>query len=237
MPNVIAKPFSIDELINLHLESRKKLIQLYDTLKEYGLNEAVDARVIPVKLLMAGAESKLILLLLIKENFTESKFWNSFKIDNIEDRNKMINDKLYYIHGDLKGELYIKLCMQLEHFIRMVASSINISVPSINTLTKQFIDEIDIDSELKNLIDLINYIRNTIHYGGIHTKNDIIVSYKGIDYNFKKGEHIGFFNDEFLHFLIGETASFIEQVCASQKIKSINEILHSYSNFTWVHED
>jgi hypothetical protein len=119
----------------------------------------------------------------------------------------------------------------------MVAGSININVPSINTLTKQLIDEIGIDAELKNLIDLINYTRNTIHYGGIHTKNDTIISYKGIDYNFKKGEHIGFFYDEFLHLLLDETASFIKQVCESPRIKSINEILHSYSNFTWVHED
>lgn len=237
IPDIISKTFSIDQLIDLHTKSQKKMIQLYKTLIGYGWNETIDARIIPVKLIFAGIESKLIILLLIKENFTESCFWDSFNLDKPEEKEKMMNDKLYFIQGDLKGELYIKLCMQLEHFIRMVAESLNINVHKINALTKQFIKEIGIDIEFKNLINLINYTRNTIHYGGIHTQNDITVSYKGKDYNFKKGEHISFFYDEFLHFLIDETASFIEQVCASQKIKSITEIRHSYSTFTWINED
>lgn len=178
MPNVISRSFNIDELIELHVKSRTKLIELYKTLKSEGWSEEVDARIIPVKLLMAGVDSKLIILLLIKENFADSNIWNSFKIENPEDKPKVIEDKLYFILGDLKDELYTKMCMQLEHFIRIVAGFININNSSINTLTKQFINEIGLDAEFKNLIDLINYIRNTIHFGGIHTKNDTIVTYK-----------------------------------------------------------
>lgn len=90
--------------------------------------------------------------------------------------------------------------MQLEHFIRIVAGFININNSSINTLTKQFIDEIGLDAEFKNLIDLINYIRNTIHFGGIPTKNDTIVTYKGIDYIFKKGDILVSFMTSFYTF-------------------------------------
>ena len=237
MPDIISKSISFDKLIDLHQESKICLTRLYHDLSKNDWNETIDARIIPVKLLIEGVDSKLIVLLLLREHYSNSKIWDLFKIDNASDLEKIANIKLSSILGDFKSGLFMQLFMQLEHFIRIIASSLNVNSRSINKLTKKIITETKIDIEFENLIDLITHARNTIHFGGIRTDEDDIVLYKGIEYNFKKGEHTNFFNDYFLHYLIIEVSKFIEQINSSSKVISIPEIRHPYSDFTWVLED
>ncbi|HLU17721.1 MAG TPA: hypothetical protein VKZ76_06705, partial [Edaphocola sp.] len=107
----------------------------------------------------------------------------------------------------------------------------------LNKLSKDLIDKLKLNSDYKNLIDLITYIRNTIHTEGFHTKPDITISYKSQNFELKQNQPVTFYNEDFLHFLITEINEFILEIINSSDVKSIPLIQHTYVGLNHIYEE
>jgi hypothetical protein len=240
MSKIISRTeLGIDEFIKQNKESYNLVIEKYKKNKESfpDLNDEKDTRLVVFKLILKRIEVPLTINNLVKNCFfqTIAEMWEaSIVFENNEEKNKFYSDKLSLIGGNNKSSLFINIFLEFEHFIRIIGSAINVqSAPSINRYAKNIINELALENDFENLIDLITYIRNTIHFGGFHTKSDVNVNYKGIDYKFVQGEHIHFFDDFFLHLIIKEVVQLVDVIINNPLISEIAEIPHTYSDLTW----
>jgi hypothetical protein len=123
--------------------------------------------------------------------------------------------------------------MRFENFIKIIANSLNIAGERINKLSKDVIDDLDLEDDYKNLIDLFTYLRNTVHTGGFHNRDSVTVNYKQNDYEFIKDSPTPFYEDNFLEFLIKEVTDLMVAIIDSIKIKAKDSIEHNYSVITF----
>lgn len=237
MKEVLNKKSSIGEIIEMHQGTHKAFGNLLKKIKIENpcWNDMSDARIISVKLINENLQTNIILLNLIKENFSNLGIWKFQDFSNTS-KTDFLNNRLHFVLGDLKSLLLVKVFMNYEHFIRLIANRKGLKSDSINDLSKNIVSILKLNGDYENLIDILTYSRNTVHFGGIHTKIDKSVTYKSKTYNFIKDEHLSFFDDDTFHYFLQEIGRFFFDIINSDDIKKESEIIHTYSGFKFTYE-
>ncbi|MDQ7960391.1 MULTISPECIES: hypothetical protein [Flavobacterium] len=232
------KKTTIDEIINPYIEIQQHYSKILKSInKDFkNLDKDKDTRIVSLKLIIEACQTNIILLNLVKENFGNLKLWDNHHFENNEERDKFLNDRLYFILGDLRESLFINIFLRFESFIKIISKSIGITGERINTVCKDLIDNTNVNTDYKNLIDLFTYSRNTIHTEGFHSRKTITVTYKGKSFEFKKDEPLLFYDIDFLAFMLSEIGNFIKDVIYSKTISKNLFIEHTYANLNFEYE-
>ena len=180
---------------------------------------------------------KTILFHLIGEYFGDIKLWKLQKFANKEDKENFLRNQLDFIVSDLRENLFVNTFLRFENFIKLIAKSQGINGDKLNKLTKDLIDKLVLDHKYKDLIDLITYIRNTIHTEGFHTKPDVTISYKGQNFELKQNQPVTFYNEDFLHYLISEINEFVMAIINTNEVRSITLIEHTYVGLNHIYDE
>lgn len=229
---------SIDEIINNYTSIRNHYSKVMKKTNENfaQLDQNKDTRIVSLKFIVEPTQTNIILLHLIKDNFGTLSLWDNQTFANNDERNDFINNRLYFIQGDLREGLFINVFLRFESFMKIIASSIGINGERINSVCKAVIDNTAINPEYKNLIDLFTYSRNTIHSEGFHTKNSVTVTYKESSFDFVKDSPLLFYNLDFLTFMLIEIGNLMEDIINCELIAKKQLIEHSYANLTFEYE-
>lgn len=159
----------------------QKLVEMYEDIRfifsdslniviSYEYNENKDCRTVFFKLASQATQTNLILFHLIGEHFGNLKVWELQKFANEEEKEVFLRNQLNFIISDLRENLFVNTFLRFENFIKLIARSQNVNGENLNKLTKDLIDKLGINSQYKELINLITYIRNTIHTEGFHKR-------------------------------------------------------------------
>lgn len=127
--------------------------------------------------------------------------------------------------------------LRFENFIKLVSNSQGINGDRLNKLTKDLIKKLNLNNDYENLVDLVTYVRNTIHTEGFHTRQNVTISYKGKNFELKKDEPVTFYNEDFLHFLIEEVNKLVLEIINSTDVKEVALIEHTYSGLKHIYEE
>jgi hypothetical protein len=231
------KKVTIKELIDLYEDIRFIFSDSYKKIVSLGYDDSKDSRNMIYKLWIEASQTNVILFHLIGEHFGNLELWNLQKFSSEEQKEEFLRDRLGFIIGDLRENLFVNVFLRLENFIKLISRSQNIVGEKINKLSKDLIDKLNLNSDFKNLIDLTTYLRNTIHTEGFHTKNNVTIIYKGKDFDFFKDMPVTFYNEDFLFFLIKELDILVFEIINSQQIKSILLIEHNFSGLNHIYEE
>ena len=228
---------TVQQLVDLYEDIRHIFSDSFAIVKSYGYDENTDCRTVFYKLASQATQTNVILFNLIGEHFGDLKLWQLQKFANEEEKQYFLRNQLDFIVSDLRENLFVNTFLRFENFVKLIAKSQGINGEKLNKLTKDLIDQLNVNKEYKNLIDLITYIRNTIHTEGFHTRADVTISYKGKDYVLKQNQPVTFYNEDFLHFLISEINEFVMEIINSKEVKSISLIEHTYVGVNHIYED
>ena len=238
MLKIKSKKLSIDEMIDNYLIIKNHFSAIKKkTLEGFsGIDQNKDTRIVSLKFIIESIQTNIILLHLIKENFEALPLWDNHNFENNDERNEFLNNRLYFILGDLREGLFSNVFLRFESFIRIIGSRIGIKGERINTICKSAIDNTGVNSEYKNLIDLFTYTRNTIHSEGIHTRDTVTITFKGSSFDFMKDSPLLFYDLGFLTFMLNEVGNLMEDIINS-RVVSVNPLIeHSYANLAFEYD-
>lgn len=236
MSNKIIKQklISVDELVKYYGEIKNIFENSYNDVSIFPNKDKVfqqkDARIMFYASVVSSVQNTEILSHLIKDNLINFLQNHQYPKDKISSLSSGLVE-------DLKGNLFFNVFLRFENFIRLIAKSQGLSGDRINKLSKDLINHLSLNNDYNNLIDLFTYIRNTMHTEGFHTKEDIVVKYKGKEYEFKKDEHVSFVDNDFSIFLYEEINKLVLNIINSQSVKDIPKIEHNISGFTYEYEE
>ncbi|MDO4763079.1 MAG: hypothetical protein Q4A00_01690 [Flavobacteriaceae bacterium] len=236
MSNKIIKQklISGDELVKYYGEIKNIFANSYNDVSIFPNKDKMfqqkDARIMFYASVVSSVQNIEILSHLIKDNLI-----------NFLQNHQYPEDKILSLSSglveDLKGNLFFNVFLRFENFIRLIAKFQGLSGDRINKLSKDLINHLSLNNDYNNLIDLFTYIRNTMHTEGFHTKEDIVVKYKGKEYEFKKDEHVSFVDNDFSILLYEEINKLVLNIINSQSVKDIPKIEHNISGFTYEYEE
>lgn len=232
------KKTTIDEVIGIYSDIQRHLgVLLKSTRTEFKkLDENKDTRIVTLKFMIEAVQTNIILLHSVRQNFGELELWDNHHFETKEQREAFINDRLYFIFGDLRENLFIGTFIRFESFMKIIAQSLDINGERINNICKSVIEKLNLNPDYNNLIDLFTYSRNTIHSEGFHTRNNIIIIYKENSFEFNKNQPLLFYDLDFLAFMICQIGDLIMDIIHNKEI-AIKEILeHTYANITFEYE-
>ncbi len=212
----------------------EKIISIQESYPD--LNENTDVRLVSLKLTMESIQTNIILFHCIGASFKDLNLWEYQDFRDEDHKEKFLNDRLYFISGDLREGVFTNTFLRFENFMKIIASSLDIRGESINRLSKDIIDSSGVEDDYKNLIDLFTYLRNTLHTGGFHNRDNVTITYKDKDYEFVKNSPNTFYNDQFLEILIKEVTDLMVEIINSEKIKTKDFIEHNYSKLIFGEE-
>ena len=232
------KKTSIDEIIETYSSIRNHFSAVMEkTLGNFAeLDQNKDTRIVSLKFIVEPIQTNIILLHLIKENFGTLPLWDNQTFENNDQRNEFLNNRLYFILGDLREGLFVNVFLRFESFMKIIASSIGIDGERINTVCKAVIDNTGVNPEYKSLVDLFTYSRNTIHSEGFHTRNSVTVNYKERSFDFVQDSPLLFYDLDFLAFILVEVGSLMEDIINCHIIAEKPIVEHSYANLTFEYE-
>ncbi|SHE95472.1 hypothetical protein [Chryseobacterium sp. OV279] len=228
---------TVQKLIDMYEDIRFIFSDALNIVKSYGYDENKDCRTVFYKLASQATQTNVILFHLIGEHFGDIELWNLQKFADDEVKQNFLRNQLDFIVSDLRENLFVNIFLRFENFIKLIARSQGLNGEKLNKLTKDLIDKLGINIQYKDLVDLVTYIRNTIHTEGFHTKPDVTISYKGQDFELKQNNPVTFYNEDFLHFLISEISEFVMTVINTNDIKSIPLIEHTYVGLNHIYDD
>lgn len=237
MTTINHKKITVKELITLYTDIRFEFGDLLTELQKNGWDEDKDTRIVSLKLMIEPIQSVIILLYLIDEHFGDISLWELQKFANQKQKNDFLNNRLSFIVNELREGLFVNVFIRFENFIKIISKSLNISGDKINALSKKLIDELNLNSDYKELINLVTYSRNTMHTEGFHTQTDKTITYNGIDYPFTQNQPLLFYNEETLKLILTETKKLIAEIIKNPKVKSQYYIGHSYENLIHNYEE
>lgn len=228
----------LEEVINLYSRIKEDIgAKINSTTEKYpDLNETKDVRLVSLKLIMEAVQTNIILFHCIGDSFKDLDLWNYQDFKDEAHKQEFLNNRLYFISGDLREGVFTTTFLRFENFIKIIAGVLNIRGERINKLSKDVIDHLGIKEEYKNLIDLFTYLRNTVHTEGIHNRDSINISYKNNNYDFIKDSPTTFYNYTFLEILIREVTDLMNLIIDSEEIKAKDSIPHNYSNILFNEE-
>jgi len=232
------KKASIDKIIDTYSNIQNHYsVVMEKTLTNFAeLDQNKDSRIVSLKFIVEPIQTNIILLHLIKDNFGTLPLWDYQTFKSNDERDEFLNNRLYFILGDLREGLFVNVFLRFENFMKIIASSIGIDGERINTVSKAVIDSTGINPEYKSLIDLFTYSRNTIHSEGLHTRDTVTVTYKERSFDFVKDSPLLFYDLDFLAFMLMEIGNLMEDIINCDLIARKPSIAHSYANLTFEYE-
>ena len=235
--NVKHKKNTVQKLVNMYENIRYIFSDSFQIVKSYGYDENIDCRTVFYKIACQTTQTNVILFHLIDEYFEDIELWKFQKLENEEQKQQFLRNQLDLIISDLRENLFVNIFLRFENFIKLISRSQEINGNKLNKLSKDLIDKLNLNSDYKNLINLITYIRNTIHTEGFHTEPDITILYNSQKFELKQKQPVTFYNEDFLYFLISEINKFILEIINSNDIKSIPKIEHTYVGLNHIYEE
>ena len=131
----------------------------------------------------------------------------------------------------------------LESSLRILLRAIDPNVCNNGTASFESIYKCLLNSKLSGfkkedlyLLDLIRYVRNTIHNNGIYFDKISInhsIIFKGKTYNFVHSKPVTFVDYEFLFFILDELRVIIKKIVTHQKFQEINKEITDYLPINW----
>jgi hypothetical protein len=172
--------------------------------------------------------------LFFKDSLANPDWWKQQKSVSTEMTNENIVEILSTFQEEMKMGLLNSIFIHLEVFIRSTVFSIPISSSQqpnekTNQIKEYLISQTAINPDFKNLISILSHIRNSFHFGGLHTNRPDQISYKGFDLKLEKGVPVPIGDWSDLKFLISELIEFYLAVSNSDLIKDIPFIEHPHS--------
>ena len=227
----------IKDLVDLYEDIRFIFSDSYKKILPLGYDDLKDARNLFYKFAIEATQTNVILFHLIGEHFGDLKLWEKQNFQNEEEKDKFIVNRLSFIITDLRESLFVNIFLRFENFIKLVSNSQGINGDKLNKLTKDLIKKLNLNNDYENLVDLVTYVRNTIHTEGFHTRQNVTISYKGKNFELKKDEPVTFYNEDFLHFLIEEVNELVLEIINSTDVKAVALIEHTYSGLKHIYEE
>jgi hypothetical protein len=136
--------------------------------------------------------------------------------------------KFYPFH--IRDNFFFDFVNLLEHTLRIISDNlIGFKTESISTVKDKLVKELNLDTAYKDLLGITFKIRNTIHNGGLNSKTQQTITYKGRQFNFieKSLSDSGIDN---LNFLFNELMLFMITLFKHEKSLSIPFLKHPYQD-------
>lgn len=177
-----------------------------------------------------------LLSVTLSKNLKDINFYknNGYNIENIDDA--FLDNGIFQYIDSLSNSYFILMFVQLENYLRLIASHININHFNIRTTITNISNNYGISEENLNLLNIILNIRNSMHDGGFFNHNDNTITYKNKNFEFRKGKPIllgGILFNIYLSFEI------IEKIIVelNENTKGEYFIEHNYANLKFEIEE
>ena len=178
----------------------------------------------------------ILLSVTLSKNLKDINFYkdNGYNIENID--NTFLDNSIYQYISSLSNSYFILIFVQLENYMRLIASQKNINHFKISTTIKNISEKYGISEENLNLLKILLNLRNSMHDGGFFNHDDDTITYKNENFEFRKGKPIllgGIHFNTYLSFEIIENII----VELNENSKGEDFIEHNYSNLKFEIEE
>lgn len=185
---------------------------------------------------LLSSEIQFVLLsVTLSKNLKEINFYekNGYKIEGIDDKFREDSISQYLI--SLSNSYFILIYVQLENYIRLIATKKKICNFKIGKTIKNIKEAYGISDDNLKLLKLILNLRNSMHDGGFFNHQDDTINYKGQNFEFRKGEPILLGGIQFNIYL---TIEIIENIIVelNENSKTDEFIEHNYANLKFQFE-
>ncbi|UEQ75251.1 hypothetical protein [Chryseobacterium arthrosphaerae] len=212
------------ELLEIYQSLLRKTIISYQSVNQYSYN---DCRAHFYSCLTSEIETAVLLVDLLVENYPNISVIRNIEFQTEEEMNVFLNNKLSVIASNIRENLFQRIFLRFEGFARIIAKDQEKETYSLLDTLKKLILHLSLDSKYQDFATLLIYIRNTVHFEGYHTKDDININYAGVEYQFLQGKPLAFFNIKFLAFLVEEIDHFALAIINSDIISKRAFIEHT----------
>jgi hypothetical protein len=132
----------------------------------------------------------ILLSVTLSKNLKDINFYkdNGYNIDSIDDT--FLENSIYQHISSLSNSYFILMFVQLENYIRLIATKKNINDFKISKTIASITETYGINIENQKLLKIILNLRNSMHDGGFFNHNDETILYKDQNFEFRKGQPI-----------------------------------------------
>lgn len=174
----------------------------------------------------------ILLSVTLSKNLKDINFYkdNGYNIDSIDDT--FLENSIYQHISSLSNSYFILMFVQLENYIRLIATKKNINDFKISKTIASITETYGINIENQKLLKIILNLRNSMHDGGFFNHNDETILYKDQNFEFRKGQPIllgGIPFNIYLSFEILE--NIIVELNENTKVEDFIE--HNYANLNF----
>ena len=178
----------------------------------------------------------ILLSVTLSKNLKDINFYkdNGYNIENIDDT--FLDNSIYQYIGSLSNSYFILMFVQLENYLRLIASQKNINHFKISRTITNVSQAYGISEESLKLLKILLNLRNSMHDGGFFNHDDDTITYKNENFEFRKGEPIilgGIPFNIYLSFEILENLI----VELNENTKGEDFIEHNYANLKFKIEE
>ncbi len=177
-------------------------------------------------------ENTMLLVELLITHYPNIPSLKKIEFKSDEEMKSFLNLKLSDITLNIRENLFQKVFLRFEGFIRTIAKYQGLENHKLLITIEKLIKHFDINIKFLEFSKLFLYTRNTIHFEGFHTNSSISINYNGKAYQFIKDKPLAFYDVEFLSFLIKEVDCFALAIINSELITKINFIEHISTGIT-----
>lgn len=221
--------------LNKIIVDLNKLNQRCNELKSKSIFAENDVRIM-IYTLFSIEIQYILLSVTLSKNLKDINFYkdNGYSIENIDE--VFLQNSIYQHTASLSNSYFILIFVQLENYLRLIASHKNINHFKISQTIKNISDTYGITEESLKLLKILLNLRNSMHDGGFFNHNDDTITYKEQNFKFLKGKPIllgGIPFNIYLSFEILE--NIITQV--NENTKTENFIEHNYANLKFEIEE
>lgn len=222
--NISANQVNLNKIIDDLCALNKKC----NDFKSESVFPSDDARTI-IFTLFSMEIQYLLLSVTLSKRLKDVNFYkdNGYKTDKIDE--VFLENSIYQYLSSLSNSYFILIFVQLENYLRLIASNKNIDCFTISKTIKNLDNHYGISQDNKSLMQILLNIRNSMHDGGFFNHEVHKITYRGREFNFSKGKPISFggipnniyLTSEILENLITEL---------NKKTREVEFIEHNYSN-------
>lgn len=174
----------------------------------------------------------ILLSVTLSKNLKDINFYkdNGYNIDSIDDT--FLENSIYQHISSLSNSYFILMFVQLENYIRLIATKKNINDFKISKTIASITETYGINIENQKLLKIILNLRKSMHDGGFFNHNDETILYKDQNFEFRKGQPIllgGIPFNIYLSFEILE--NIIVELNENTKVEDFIE--HNYANLNF----
>lgn len=130
---------------------------------------------------------------------------------------------------EMKSSLLVSFFVNFEICLRIIAKHKVWEVKSetaFEKVIKKMIAETQMEVDVLSLFQILIYVRNTMHYSGIQTKESHTKSYKGREYKFEQGKPVSFLDVNEILYLLKEATKSVYDLILTPSICEEDFIEH-----------